>query len=231
MLLVEQSGTRLLYTGDFKLRKSLTAEDARIPTADVLVMECTFGLPELRRPDRSAVVAELVDLVRRIMARGNTPIIQAYVFGKAQEVTRILSDHGIGVLQHPEIFALSNLYEQLGCSLGDYRLLKTGSTAGRAVIVPPASQKCEPIAPIRRSESIAVTGWVLNSGWRSRSKTDHGIALSDHAGFDELLELVSRVNPRTILCHHGQVRFVDVLNKRGFDARFLERNSAYCPLG
>src|SRR5262245_43633093 len=46
MLLVEQAGHSLLYTGDFKLGPSFTAERASLPHADVLVMESTFGRPQ-----------------------------------------------------------------------------------------------------------------------------------------------------------------------------------------
>ncbi len=41
MLLVDDGDQRLLYTGDFKLRESATAEEVDLPQADILVMECT----------------------------------------------------------------------------------------------------------------------------------------------------------------------------------------------
>ena len=37
----------LLYTGDFKLGPSATSEPAELPHADVLVMESTFGRPQV----------------------------------------------------------------------------------------------------------------------------------------------------------------------------------------
>src|SRR5437764_145037 len=40
--LVEWEGTRLLYSGDFKLRPGRSAEPVQVPTADVLIMETTF---------------------------------------------------------------------------------------------------------------------------------------------------------------------------------------------
>ena len=52
MLLAEEGGTSLLYTGDFKLGASATAEPAEPPHADVLVMETTFGKPQYRMPPR-----------------------------------------------------------------------------------------------------------------------------------------------------------------------------------
>jgi Cft2 family RNA processing exonuclease len=46
--------------------------------------------------------------------------------------------------------------------------------------------------------------------------------LSDHADFDELLELVERVHPKKIYTHHGYKEFADILRARGHDASLAE---------
>ena len=81
----------LLYTGDFKLGESATAEPAELPRADVLIMESTFGQPRYRMPPRGETVARLLELVRGALAEGATPVIHAYPLGKSQEVTRLLT--------------------------------------------------------------------------------------------------------------------------------------------
>src|SRR5687768_16054019 len=48
MIRVEHDGGVLLYTGDFKLRSSLTVPQAEPVKADCLVMESTFGKPMFR---------------------------------------------------------------------------------------------------------------------------------------------------------------------------------------
>ena len=52
MLLAEDEASTLLYTGDFKLRPSPTAEPAELPHADILVIESTYGHPDYRLPPR-----------------------------------------------------------------------------------------------------------------------------------------------------------------------------------
>ena len=91
MLLAEDGGRRLLYTGDFKLGPSATAEPCELPKADTLVMESTWGDPRYRMPARENVVAELLERVYHALAANRTPVIHAYVLGKAQEVTKILT--------------------------------------------------------------------------------------------------------------------------------------------
>jgi len=47
-LLVEGERGRFVYTGDFKLEPSLTAEPPEVKRCDTLLMECTYGRPRLR---------------------------------------------------------------------------------------------------------------------------------------------------------------------------------------
>ena len=50
-IFLEIEGVRIVYTGDFKLRKCLTAKKAEIKKCDILIMESTFGLPHYIFPD------------------------------------------------------------------------------------------------------------------------------------------------------------------------------------
>ncbi len=221
MLLAEDDGRRLLYTGDFKLSPSATAEEADPPKADVLVMESTFGHPQYRLPDRDLVIEQLLDIVRAALQQGATPVIQAYVLGKAQEVTRILTLAGIPVLQHPAIYAISQIYEACGCSLGQFAKYPGHPLPDHAVVAPPPGQRVAPLEGIRRKVTVAVSGWAAAPHTRRWLKADFAVPLSDHADYDELLELVERVDPQVVYCTHGPEGFVDRLRELGYDARVL----------
>jgi putative mRNA 3-end processing factor len=247
MLLAEDGRQSLLYTGDFKLGESATAEQAELPHADILVIESTFGHPDYRLPPRAQVVEQLLTLVRETLADGAVPVIQAYLLGKGQEVTRILTDAGIPVLQHRDIFAVSQVYESCGMSLGQYECFTGEPRPGWAVIIPPgrgmpdwktgAGRKrtkiasedrssdldLSPIAPpfSPRRVCIAVTGWAVDQRAKWRLGVDHALPLSDHADYDELFEAVARVEPKIIYCTHGPEGFVDCLRDAGHDAWLL----------
>lgn len=229
MLLAEDEGQRLLYTGDFKLGDSLTAEPAAPPRADVLVMESTFGRPEYRLPPRQEVVAQLVELVQATLDEGHTPVIHAYAMGKSQEVTKLLTTAGIPVLQHPEIYAISQIYEQCGMPLSvgeaDCCEYAGGALAGHAVVTLPKSMKRFRLAGLGPTVSIAVTGWAANPSTRHRLRVDHALPLSDHADFGQLLELVEQVQPSVVYCTHGPEAFVEHLAAEGWDARPLANDS------
>lgn len=221
MLLAEDGEQSLLYTGDFKLGESATAERAEPPKADVLVMESTFGHPQYRLPPRKQVVEQLLDLVQAALQQGATPVIQAYVLGKAQEVTRILTSAGVPVLQHPAIYAISRIYEACGCPLGECREYPGHPISGHAVVTPPAGQRVAPLEGIRRKVTIGVSGWAAAPHTRRWLKTQHALPLSDHADYDELLDLVRRVEPQVVYCTHGPESFVGQLQQLGYDARVL----------
>jgi Cft2 family RNA processing exonuclease len=224
MLLAEVGGQSLLYTGDFKLGPSHTATEAELPHAEILVMESTFGDPAYRLPPREQVTCELVRVVRQAIEDGATPVIHAYVLGKAQEVTRILTRAGIPVLQHPLTYGVSCVYEACGVELGNFALYDR-PLPGHAVIVPPTHQKTWRLAGLKRVRTIAVTGWAHNPRGGYRPRADHALPLSDHADFDQLIDCVRRVNPRVVLCTHGSPSFVEHLRERGFDAHVLDEKS------
>ncbi|MEM6328799.1 MAG: MBL fold metallo-hydrolase [Planctomycetota bacterium] len=225
MLLAEVDGQRLLYTGDFKLGPSLTSAEADPPPADLLVMESTFGRPRYRLPPRAEVVERLIALVRQTLAEGKTPVVHAYALGKSQEVTKLLTTAGVPVVQHPAVFAISEVYAACGVELatgpagvGPY----TGTPpAGHAVVTLPRSQKRFRLSGLGPAVSIAVTGWAIDRRAHARLGVDHALPLSDHADFDQLLELVERVQPKTVYCTHGPAEFVEHLCGAGHDARPL----------
>jgi putative mRNA 3-end processing factor len=222
MLLVEDGPHTLLYTGDFKLAPSATAEPAELPQAELLIMESTFGDPRYRLPPSVETIAQLCQLVRETLAAGATPVVEAYPLGKSQELTRLLSDAGFSVVQHRKIVPLSRVYEAFGVNLGRYTVLTGRPPSDRVVIVPP---RTPPLAPPQHEVRLAVTGWALDPGVKDRLGVDQAVPLSDHADYDQLLAAVARVGPRRVYCTHGPARFVDHLRDAGYDAHPLGRES------
>jgi putative mRNA 3-end processing factor len=234
MLLAEEGGTRLLYTGDFKLTPALTTEPAELPRADVLIIESTFGDPRYRWGDWEESVASLVGVVRDILSRGAVPVVLAYALGKAQEVTAILTRAGLAVQQERSVFAMSQVYAQFGVDLGRIELLGTAPLDGRTIVAPPQTHGHVPLLHGRRFETVAVTGWASDPVSRRRFRANHAVALSDHADFDELLRAIDLVQPHTVYCTHGPAEFVDHVRSTGRRAYYLDTprewtGSGYAP--
>ena len=224
MLLAEDGDRSLLYTGDFKLGESATAERAELPHADVLVIESTYGNPMYRHPPRQDSLDQLFTLVRKAIDAGCTPVVEAYALGKSQEITRLLTSAGFPVLQHPNIYEISQVYRACGVDLGDCHLYSGGPLPGHTVIVPPRMHRSGQLPGLRKTVTFAVTGWATHERTRGRLGVDHAIPISDHADYDELFEAVERVSPKVIYCTHGPVSFVDCLRAAGHNAFPLEES-------
>lgn len=222
MLLADDGERTLLYTGDFKLGPSATAEPCELPRADILIMESTFGQPRYRLPPRNDVVNRLLELVAATLADGATPVVHAYPLGKSQEITKLLTASGIPVLQHRAIYEISRVYERCGCDLGDFGLFDGRPLEGHAVVTLPRTSRTFRLPRLGRTVSIAATGWALDESTRYRLGVDHALPLSDHADYDQLIETVRRVEPQEIYCTHGPPGFAEHLCDQGFNARPLQ---------
>lgn len=227
MLHVTRPEGALLYTGDFKLRQCLTVPPAQACRADVLVMESTFGLPLFRFPPWRSVVDQLLEIVRGALRQGRQPIVMGYALGKSQEITRILTDAGLRVTVHGAVFHLNRMYEEHGVRLGPYRRYNAWDFHGpkalpleeRGVLVaPPHVARTGFVTKFGNPCRVILTGWAMLKNAKYRYGVDHALPLSDHADFDELMELVERVGPRKVYSHHGYKEFADILKARGIDA-------------
>jgi putative mRNA 3-end processing factor len=230
MVHVRHDGRTLLYTGDFRLRPSWTAEAAVVPKVDEVIMESTYGSPEWRFPSREETGARLLELVETIRSRGRVPVVLAYSLGKAQEAVKWLATHGIRVVVHKAVAAICEIYVRHGVDLVGWEVASeqdglfsrsAGGLDGAVVVIPPHLKR--EIGEIPRAETISLSGWALKDDWRTGA--DHGIPLSDHADFDELIELVERAGPSVVWVTHGSRRFARELRDHGVNAEFVRRKA------
>lgn len=217
ILVTHEEHGSLLYTGDFKLRPGLAAEACATPRADVLIMETTFGLPRYVFPPETETIARIIAFCEQAIADGATPVLLCYSLGKSQEVLRALAPARLPVMLHAETLRLTRICEQHGLVFPAYREFDADLAAGHVIICPPFSNGL--LDRIRSPRTASITGWALDAGATYRMRSDAAFPLSDHAGFDDLITFVERVQPRRILTLHGFAReFAQTLRERGWDA-------------
>lgn len=217
MVLVESHGLRVLYTGDFRLRPSSTAERCTPVDADVLVMECTFGEPRYRFPDRAALTDDLCSWIEETLAQDAAPILVAYSLGKAQEVARIVGARGYRVALHPRAWAMLEVYREQGVEFENCECYAMEPLGRGVLIVPPGPTGSSLVRQFRRRRTALMSGWALGPP-RRWARCDTAFAISDHADWGELLEMIARVRPRRIYTLHGPAFFAERLRARGYDA-------------
>ncbi|MBU1862470.1 MAG: MBL fold metallo-hydrolase [Candidatus Omnitrophica bacterium] len=220
-ILIKKDSTRIIYSGDIKLKKGLTAEEIEFKKADILIMEATYGNPKYLFPDRMVVINQLCDEIDEILHAGSVPVLVAYSLGKGQEISKILGDKGYTLVLHNTIFDLLQTYETNGISFLNYEKYTSATMlAEKVVIVPPYVITSNKIKNIQRKKTILLSGWACDTD-KIKDPVDRVFPLSDHADFNELLEYVRQVNPKRIYVTHGDPHFVDYLSRIGYEASFL----------
>ncbi|HTO04393.1 MAG TPA: ATP-dependent DNA ligase, partial [Opitutus sp.] len=210
---------RLLYTGDFKLRRGLSAEPCATPQTDDLIMETTFGRPHYVFPPTEKVLRDIAHFCQETLADEMTPVLFGYSLGKSQELLSGLSAAQLPVMLHPQTFKLTRVYEEFGIRFPPYREFSYDELAGHVVICPPQSRDSFFVRKIPQRRTAVVTGWATDPNAVYRYQCDAAFPLSDHADFPDLLRFVEAVQPKRVLTLHGFAReFAQTLRERGIEA-------------
>jgi DNA ligase-1 len=222
MALVEAEGASLLYTGDFKLRPSLSAEPCEPRAAETLIMETTYGRRRYRFPPAAEVLPGVIRFCREALDNEETPVLLGYSLGKSQELLRGLASAGLPIMLHAQIHKLTEIYKQFGQPFPPSERFESASARGNVLLCPPGALNSAAIRNLGQLRTAILTGWAVDPNCRYRYQTDAAFPLSDHADFTELIELVKQVNPKKVYTLHGfAADFALTLREMGYDAEAL----------
>ncbi|MCH1502182.1 MAG: ATP-dependent DNA ligase [Verrucomicrobiales bacterium] len=212
-------GATLLYTGDFKVRQSYSAELIEAEKADTLIMETTFGLPHFRFPPTEEIVASIVKFCRETLEENEIPILFGYSLGKAQEILAALTDARLPVMLHKTVYDMTTVYEQFQETFPEYTKLDFKAPGGHVLIMPPSVGRSQAVRRLRNTRTAMLSGWALQSSAIYRYQVDAVFPLSDHADYPGLMEYVARVQPKLVYTLHGYAaEFARDLREQGTEA-------------
>lgn len=224
-ILIEHEGRRIVYTGDCRLRESLTAERIAVEPCDVLVMESTFGRPHYVFPEPAEVARRLCRFIEATWDERRTPVLLAYSLGKSQEAMKLLGDRGYECVAAEPIYRIARIYEEFGVRFGRFDLLSPDlagdALLGKVVLMPPSMKRSQALEDLGPCRTAVLTGWAMDRGCRFRYRVDEAIPLSDHADFAELVSLVRQARPAKVYTVHGFPELAKHLRYLGFDADHL----------
>ncbi len=222
-LLVEWRGRRLLYTGDIKLRPPLCGRATEIVQAERLIVESTFGLPIFHFLTREQARERIVAFARQALEDGRRPVLLAHELGRAQEVAHVLCQAGVPVAVHSAAARYLPSYAAAGFPAPGWLEWTGDAPPEAAIIVPPRLRACLALRGLRLRIAY-VSGWAALDNARARTGAEELIPYSDHADFEELLELVEAIGPQEVDVVHGYTdAFARILTLRGKLARAPER--------
>ena len=225
-LFLETANGSLLYTGDFKLRRGRSAEQAEWRHAETLIMETTYGLPRYRLPPTDEVIGQIVAFCQDALEAGTVPVLLGYSLGKAQEILCSLTDAGLRPMLHGSVHAMTQIYEQCGQSFCEYERYKANDVAGKVLICPPSANRSRMLERIPDKRVAMISGWAVDPNAVYRYQVDAAFPLSDHADYTDLLRYVELVQPQRVLTLHGfAAEFARDLRERGVEAWALSEQN------
>jgi DNA ligase-1 len=232
MSLVRAENETLLYTGDFKLRRGLSAEPCEPAPADILIMETTYGRPKYQFPPTAEVIKGVIRFCAEALDNDETAVLLGYSLGKSQELLCGLGDAGLPIMLHGTIHKLTRIYEQFGKCFPPYEKYDAARAKGKVLLCPPNVAGSALLRNLGRARVAVLTGWAVDPNCRFRYGAHAAFPLSDHADFPELMEFVKQVAPKKVYTLHGfAADFAQTLRDAGFDAQAIsEEDQLSLPL-
>jgi len=225
-IIVDKSEKTLIYSGDINLKELPTTETISIKHCNVLVLKCTFGLPEYIFPRFEESMEPLIKFIGAALSSNSTPILMVKAMSVAQDIIKTLGDNGFKLRLHKSIYNVTKIYEELGVNFGDYELLESGNIEEKVVIMPLEKIDSDNIHEIKSKQSaiIVESGTEELSSITSEFNADKAFTFSTRAGYDELLEYVEKVNPEKVyLIDQYANEFAKTLQNNGYEAIALEK--------
>lgn len=226
------SKKKYLYTGDVSMRDTAYLEGFNPPSADVLVVESTYGIPAYTFPDQGEIENRIRDFVED--NRDQPLYLFGYSLGKAQKIQKIIEEiTERPVLAHGAVKKMNDAVEkasEMSFEAEAYGENKKKLKEENAILIAPSrSSQAEWMEKnIEKFGGLKVgfSGWAAQESFRYRGGYDETFVLSDHCDFDELVDLVQSVDPEKVYTQHGFDEELASHLKRelGYNARALKKN-------
>ncbi len=193
----------VLYTGDFCTREKEHTKPARPHKCDTLIMEATYGKPQYVFPDHAEVMSLARDWVEDIVRSDGVAVLMAYPLGKSQELAASLRD--LPLIVGPSIAENNRILRRHGYDLTD-RVMDEKAKPPFIYISSGFGKDADRVASLRRhgAKTAAFSGWALDRGFaHPGGSLDEAFPVSDHCGYNELMEFARLCSPSNIFTTHG----------------------------
>lgn len=226
-----QGEKKTLYTGDLSVRDRLYLEGFTPEKADILVIESTYGIPNYRFPPQQEVESRIADWAED---KDQPLLLFGYSLGKAQKIQRIIGQStGRDIYVNSTISKVNKAFREVaGLDFQAEEFDSVDELDGNSVLVLPSNQarskRVEKIVEKTGGLKAGFSGWAVDSSFKYRGDYDETFVLSDHCGFDELVEVVEGVDPEKVYTHHGfDEAFASFVSRElGIPAQSLKKNQS-----
>lgn len=213
VLVQDEDGTRILYTGDFLFPST------RPVKADVLVTQATYGRPDQTRSyTRQTVVEQVVAFVKKELQRASVCILGSR--GKLQEVMVVLRSEGVDVpfLCPSDVGRINEVCHRHGMNLGNWTILGTDTaeevirSGQRHIFSQLFGRKLSTLPKGVHYTKLRLSGWYIELPFYQVGPDYYVATLSDHSDFNGLLGYVSQTGAKLVLTDNYRHRAGDAIS-------------------
>ncbi len=221
---VEYNGEVWVVSGDYKIENDGLSGAFEPLKCHAFITESTFGLPIYKWKPQDEIFTDIQHWIARNRKEGKNSVLIGYSLGKAQRLLPCLATTGPDIFVHGAIWNIHQALVNAGFSLPEVKRVIADASSKQtfegAVIVAPAGADGSPW--IRRFSPYAegvCSGWMPVRGNERRRNADAGFALSDHADWNGLLNVIRATEAQQVFVTHGfQSAFSRYLNEHGITA-------------
>lgn len=201
-LYIETDKGKLLYAPCLQPNSIPTVRKMQVKRANSLILGAFYPDPTVAFPNRKKEKERLSELVRKLIAKNEYPVILCDPVSIAQEITKHLCEEGFPVTVHPAINKINRVYESFGSNLGDYSIFSKRHNPERILILPktmraPFAQLGGPVPIISIEDSISqIPARGIEKAFPTR--VVDAFFMSSHCDGPELRAIVSLVNPKEL---------------------------------
>lgn len=208
----EGIGIDLVYAGDVGgsgSRASRTAGPREALECETLALRAIYGHPRYVFPPREEALERVARFVESTLHEQKTPVLVAAALGAAQDVVQYLAPRR-RLRLHPTAFRACEVYVEQGIPLTNYARI---DDEGDAVVVPP-TVRLDRLRVGERKVCI-LSGRAIDG----IAGVDEAVPLSDHAGFDELMEVAVGSGAQRVFTIDGHAEeLARELRRKGIEA-------------
>ncbi|MBD3191473.1 MAG: hypothetical protein GF308_12565 [Candidatus Heimdallarchaeota archaeon] len=226
---------KIIYTGDINTESRGYLEGYKPSKCDILILEATYGSKKYQFPSFEEQIKLARDYISEQLAQGYPVALLGYALGKAQLLNYCLGDLADIRFSQKTIWEMEQIHRELGLDLYETQQISKEQAEMPVFQREPGllffthfGGKNSFLSQLKKKYNLKVvgfSGWLLNQrNYTYRRSIDAGFAISDHADFAKLLEIVRKSSPTKIFTIYGSPeKLAFELRKEGFNAIPLKK--------
>jgi putative mRNA 3-end processing factor len=222
-LLCDVGRRRVLYAGTVGRACPSGLGPAEVRSADAVCLDATFGDPRFVLPPFEEAASDLRAFVEAALAGARRPVLLVSPFGPAPGVVHTLHAAGLAFRAHRSFVQAFARFRQAGLNLPAVLPFSGKLNKDEALLWPPEAREAPILSSLDSPTFAFVSGFSVERTAVECMQADRGIALSNQAGFDELMAYLEATGAQEVALHRGFAEtLAEILRGRGFDAYAID---------